>query len=199
VILFALIYLRNSAVSPKESFPICQKNGLKFFPIRHEFSQNGSSLDSRACKHRVSISCVIILILWKRFCEPDESPWCLMCVCFLMSCKMQIRHAHFFPFLSPFFNVPLSLEYVAQFEVLYLLQIQFLVQLYKFPSLLKMSRIFPKQRVEVVLKKGNKITAIGSFLLHLEHSNFRLLRYRDRLCGAWKTYEARFAVWLQIH
>jgi hypothetical protein len=28
VILFALIYLQNSAVSPRESFPICQKNGL---------------------------------------------------------------------------------------------------------------------------------------------------------------------------
>jgi hypothetical protein len=52
VILFALIYLRNSAVSSRESFPICQKNGFKFIPIRYEFSQNGSSLDSRACKHR---------------------------------------------------------------------------------------------------------------------------------------------------
>jgi hypothetical protein len=91
---------------PCESFPICQKNGLKFFPIRHEFSQNGSSLDSRACKHRVSISCVIILIPWKRFCEPDESPWCLMCVYFLMSCKTQIRHAHFFHFFPLYSMFP---------------------------------------------------------------------------------------------
>ena len=110
MILFALFYLRNLAVSPRESFPICQKNGLKFFPIRHEFSQNGSSLDSHACKHGVSISCVIILIPWKRCCEPEESQRCLICVCFLMSCKTQLRHAHifrFFPFFqcSPFIRI----------------------------------------------------------------------------------------------
>jgi hypothetical protein len=35
VILFAFNYLRNLAVSPRESFPICKKNGLKLSPIRY--------------------------------------------------------------------------------------------------------------------------------------------------------------------
>ena len=44
VILFAFNYLRNSAVSPRESFPICQKNDLKLSPIRCTIFPIGDSL-----------------------------------------------------------------------------------------------------------------------------------------------------------
>ena len=48
-----------------------------------------------------------------------------------------------FPFLqcSPFIRICCTI----QSTIVYLLQIKFLVELYKFPSLLKMSHIFPKQ------------------------------------------------------
>ena len=43
-LLFAFNYLRNSDVSPRESFPIGQINGLKLSPIRCTFVQFSQSV-----------------------------------------------------------------------------------------------------------------------------------------------------------
>ena len=61
VILFAFNYLRNLAVSPRESFPICQKNGLKLYPIRCTIFPIGDSLGSKTKvrEYRVTIRNVI--------------------------------------------------------------------------------------------------------------------------------------------
>lgn len=60
--MFAFNLLRNSAVSPRESFPICQKNGLKLsLIIRCTIFPIGDSLGSKTevREYRVSIRNVI--------------------------------------------------------------------------------------------------------------------------------------------
>ena len=106
VILFAFNYLRNLAVSPRESFPICKKNGLKLSPIRCTIFPIGDSLGSKTKvrEYRVSIRNVIFLYRESAFeirTLISESTQCLKRTWFSM-----VRYLHFFRFFPLPENFP---------------------------------------------------------------------------------------------